>query len=195
MRRGYTLSIWRRISLASTVTLFITLSISILPGIHGRESADNSDQAVFRAAPLKGLSSGNLVDSIISLQLQLKPARVDWKGAVLSVDLSVESEDDGPEIWANDMQRLLRMAFIQASNVKRVLIRYMEPLQDDSIHGPDRENRPSKMRMLAAADVRYTDAWLMTELDNLNTSSPFTDSVWRGRLRLLFSDIGSSRLQ
>lgn len=189
------MSIWRRISLASAVTLIITLSTSILPGIHGRESADNSDQAVFRAAPLKGLSSGNLVDSIMGLQLQLRPIRVDWKGAVLSIDLSVESEDDDPEAWANDMQRLLRMAFIQATNVKRVLIRYMEPLQDDTLHGGDSENQPSKMRMLAAADVRHTDAWLMTELDNLNTSSPFTDSVWRGRLRLLFSDIGSSRLQ
>lgn len=189
------MSVWRAIYAASAVTLIVTIMISVLPRIEVRESAGRSDQAVFRSSPLTGLSSNNLVDSIVSLKLQLKPIKVDWRGAVLSVDLSVEQAEDDAEAWANDMQRLLHMAFLQASNVKRVLIRYMEPMREDALRGLDGGNRAAAMRLLAAADVRRSDDWLLTELDHLSDGNPFTDPVWRGRLRLSFSDFGSSRLQ
>ncbi|MBW7473449.1 hypothetical protein K0T92_01665 [Paenibacillus oenotherae] len=192
------MSVWRRILLASAVTAAITVSLSVLPHMKGRDAAVDSDLAVFRSAPLIRLSSDNLVDHMLGLQLQLKIIKVDWKQAVLSVDLSVDAARDNSRVWAGDMQRLLHLAFMRTSNVNRVLIRYMETIDtlQGSAHAEDeRASRSADLRMLAAADARRSDQWLAEGVMGLNDENPFTDPLWRGRLRLLFSDIGSSRLQ
>jgi hypothetical protein len=75
-----------------------------------------------------------------------------------------------------DMERLLYLAFVQTDNVNRVLVRFVQ--QDVSAEGP---------RVVAATDIRRTDKWLAAELSKVDEANPFSDTVWRQRLRFSFS--------
>jgi hypothetical protein len=67
--------------------------------------------------------------------------------------------------------------------VSRVLVRFVAPLQ------PEAADARSDARLLAAVDVRRTDAWVSTELSNLSGAKPFQDEIWRQRLRLSASQL------
>ncbi|BBH20998.1 hypothetical protein Back11_23430 [Paenibacillus baekrokdamisoli] len=173
-------SIWKRLLFTSVITVAVTVLLSALPHNFKNRTAMNGDVAVFRSVPVKRLSSDNLVDSMLGLQLTLKLKRVVWNQAVLSVDLSVEGNDSNTQLWMGDLERLLYLAFIKAENVNRVLVRFVEP-------GLVNESGYETTRFIAATDIRRTDSWLTTDLSKLGSSDPFTDIIWKQRLRLSIS--------
>lgn len=172
------MSIRRRLLFASAITLVITVILSVLPHDFPSVTAPSNDVAVFRSVPVKRLSSDNLVDSMIGLQLKLKLKHVVWQQAVLSVDLSIEEIGNNTKVWMSDLEKLLDLSFIKAANVNRVLVRFVSP---DSSSGNGAVNTN---RVIAATDVRRSDEWLTTDLPKLGNSDPLADILWRQRLRL-----------
>ncbi|QHW30192.1 hypothetical protein GZH47_04590 [Paenibacillus rhizovicinus] len=177
------MSHWKGLLYACLTTLVITLVISVLPQADSRTARNAGDVSVFRPVPVKRLSSNTVVDSMISLHLALKVKKVAWNGSVLTVDLSNEEYGNAVDRWMDDLQRLFELAFIRTDNVSRVLVRFVAPLQ------PESDDVRGDARLLAAVDVRRTDAWLSTELSNLSAAKPFQDEIWRRRLRLSASQL------
>ncbi|MFC5650817.1 hypothetical protein ACFPYJ_17210 [Paenibacillus solisilvae] len=175
------MSIRKRLLFTLAITLAITVSLSLLPHSFQATPAPNGDVAVFRTITVKRLSSDNLVDSMIGLQLTLQLKRVVWKQAVLSVDLSVEEFGNNTKVWMGDLERLLVLSFIKAENVNRILVRFVGP-DSQKAEGADGADR-----VIAAADVRRTDQWLATDLSKLGDSDPFQEIIWKQRLRLIIS--------
>jgi hypothetical protein len=177
------MSHWKAFLLACSVTLAVTLAISILPRAEQRMVQMKGDVSVFRPVPLKRLSSAVVVDSMLGLDLSLQVRRVAWNGSVLTVDLSNEEYGNDTELWMGDLKQLLELAFQHTENVNRVLVRFVAPMQ------PGMDAGREELRLLAAVDVRRSDAWLSTELSNLGTAKPFQDEIWRQRLRLSVSQL------
>jgi len=176
---------------AAGITLAVTLLLSLVPQ-WSRDTASSrhgGEVAVFQIAPVNRITSDNLVDSMVSLQLKLPIRRVDWQRAVLSIDLAVTDEEDQPQQWMDDLERVLRLSLIQADNINRVLVRFVVPAPAsqpvDGQQTPATASRAS--RLVAAVDVRRTDSWLAEELPLLSRIDPFSDFVWRERLRMTFS--------
>ncbi|NBD22589.1 hypothetical protein [Paenibacillus glycinis] len=174
---------WKGLLIACAATLAVTLSLSVLPMAGGRMKEGAGDVSVFRPVPVKRLSSDTIVDTMLGLNLSLKVKKVAWNGTVLSVDLSNEEYGNDVDRWMDDLRRLFELAFNRTENVSRVLVRFVAPL------GPEIEGVRSDVRLLAAVDVRRTDAWLSTELSNLSAAKPFQDEIWRQRLRLSASQL------
>ncbi|MBM7564484.1 hypothetical protein [Paenibacillus sacheonensis] len=174
---------WKGLLYASTITLAVTLLITVLPLANDRMNEGARDVAVFHPVPIKRLSSDTVVDSMLGLNLTLKVKKVAWNGSVLSVDLSNEEYGNAVDRWMDDLRRLFEFAFVRTDNVNRVLVRFVAPLQ------PQAEDVRSDVRMLAAVDVRRSDAWLATELSNLGAAKPFQEEIWRQRLRLSASPL------
>ncbi|SEN24989.1 hypothetical protein [Paenibacillus sp. OV219] len=174
---------WRRLLLACSITLSLTLLISVFPLIAHRTSENKGDVSVFHPVPVKRLSSDVIVDTMLSLGLSLQVKSVAWKGSVLSVDLSTDGYGDAEEVWIADLQRLLELAFVRTDNVSRVLVRFVTPVRQTG------DSDETKLRLLAAADVRKTDSWLSTDLSKLNGAESFDDEIWRKRLRLSVSKL------
>ncbi|WP_219836528.1 hypothetical protein [Paenibacillus sp. R14(2021)] len=177
------MSHWKGLLLACSATLMITLAITVLPNTEHRMMQMKSDVSVFHPVPLKRLSTSVVVDSMLSLGLDLKVKKVAWNGSILTVDLSNEEYGNDVGIWMGDLQQLLELAFQRTDNVSRVLVRFVTPLQ------PEADDVRSEVRLLAAVDVRRSDAWLSTELSNLSAAKPFQDEIWRKRLRLSVSQL------
>ncbi|MDQ0058197.1 hypothetical protein [Paenibacillus harenae] len=159
---------------ACLATIALTLLFSALPHQIWKSNNGREEVAVFRPAPVVRLSNQNLVDVLISAQLSERIKKADWHNAILSIDLKVDTEEGRPTAWFADVERLLRVSFLQLENVRRVLVRIVE----------DREEQP---RLLAAVDVRKTDDWLDAELDLLRHADPVHDELWRNRLRVSFT--------
>jgi hypothetical protein len=155
--------------------------LSVLPHSYRNITVPGDEVAVFRYVAVKRLSSDNLVDSMIGLQLKLKLKRVVWQQAVLSVDLSVKDSGNNTKVWMGDLERLLDLAFIKAENVNRVLVRFVD---SDAWQG---NSTAYTNRVIAATDVRHTDLWLSTDLSKLANSDPLEDILWKQRLRLIIS--------
>ncbi|UVI32386.1 hypothetical protein [Paenibacillus spongiae] len=170
--------IGKRFLAAAMVAAAAAVLLTLVPFAEQRKDKDRSEVAVFHAAPITRLSSGNLVDSMIGLQLQLPIRKVDWKQGVLSLDLSVNGNAEDSQDWMADLERLLYLAFVQTDNVNRVLVRY--------IAEGDPTSEPGKLLLQAAVDVRRTDPWIGTELSELDKAQPYTDYIWRQRLRMSF---------
>ncbi|MBP3964465.1 hypothetical protein [Paenibacillus lignilyticus] len=177
------MSHYKRLLYACAVTAAVTVLLSILPLTDSRMKQAKGDISVFHPVPIKRLSAGVIVDSMLGLHLELDVKRVDWKGSVLSVDLSAEHYGNAVEEWMSDLQRLLEFAFVHTDNVSRVLVRFVTPMQ------PLNDEEIPVNRLLAAVDVRRSDTWLSTELSNLSAAEPFTDEIWRQRLRLSISQL------
>ncbi|AZN40714.1 hypothetical protein [Paenibacillus albus] len=173
----------RRLLLACSITLSLTLLISVFPLISHRAIENKGDVSVFHPVPVKRLSSDVIVDTMLSLGLSLQVKSVAWKGTVLSVDLSTDGYGEAQDIWMSDLQRLLELAFVQTDNVSRVLVRFVTPVRQSGA------SDESKLRLLAATDVRRTDSWLSTDLSKLNGVESFYDEIWRKRLRLSVSKL------
>ncbi|MBW7457606.1 hypothetical protein ACFOLF_05325 [Paenibacillus sepulcri] len=182
------MSVWKRLILASAVTLAITVLLTALPHFRQDMPQRSGDIAVFRLMPIKQLTSGNLVDSMIGLQLSLAIRKVAWNQAALSIDLVVDGRGNENREWAADLQRLLELAFVRTDNVNRVLVRFVEPIPSGG------DTARSAARVLAAADVRKTDDWLATELTGLAETDLLSSPEWRQRLRLSVSQEGLIRL-
>ncbi|GLX68983.1 hypothetical protein [Paenibacillus glycanilyticus] len=156
--------------------LAVTAVIGLLPhsGVHsGREVA------VFHPTGLKRLTSSNLVDAIIGLQLNGNVGKVDWNQAVLTVEMRADEEKQADR-WYKDMEKLIRLSFTQMDNVNRLLIRYVDAKDNG--------------RMLFAADVRRTDSWLSEHLSELSDADPLHDELWRKRLRIAYTSFLEERL-
>jgi hypothetical protein len=183
------MAIWKRLLLASSVTALVTVLLTALPPAASRMTDGGRDQAVFKPVPLKRLSSENLVDSMVGLQLSLKLKRVEWKQAVLSVDLSVEGSETRMKPWMEDLELLLHLAFVRTDNVSRVLVRFVEPEGGVRPTGLNQQ----EYRMVAAADVRRSDNWLASGLAGTGDAQPAVDEVWRKRLRMTFAGNAAGR--
>ncbi|MFD0711151.1 hypothetical protein [Paenibacillus sp. GCM10027626] len=161
---------------ASAVTILVTGLLGVLPLLGKKANKAALDVAVFQAERIKRISSNNLVDSLAGLQLGLPIRRADWHRAVLSVDLAVEGGVLQAAAWMSDLERLLRLAFVQTDNVTRVLVRFVNTI--------DTETQERASALVAAADIRRTDEWLPAELSLLSKADPFAEPIWRERLRL-----------
>ncbi|WP_274651652.1 hypothetical protein [Paenibacillus humicola] len=173
------MAVWKRLLLALTATLAVTVLLTALPHAGRRPAEDGRDLAVFRPVTVKRLGSDNLVDSMIGLRLSLKLKKVDWKQGVLSADLSAENMPDDLAAWMGDVQRMLSLAFAQTDNVSRVLLRIVEPMAVQQ----GAPVQPS-YRLLAAVDVRRTDGWLPADLSRVGDANPVADAAWRAKLRM-----------
>ncbi|MGO4373454.1 hypothetical protein [Paenibacillus sp. 2TAB19] len=166
---------------ACLATIALTLLFSALPHHIWKTAKERGEVAVFHPAPVARLSNQNLVDVLISAQLNERIKKADWHNAILSIDLKVNAEEGRPASWFSDVEKLLRVSFLQLENVKRVLVRIVE-------------DTPQEPRLLAAVDVRKTDSWLDTELDALRYADPVHDERWRKRLRVSFTAAWEERL-
>lgn len=164
--------------IAFAATLLITLAISWLPHSGGAPGKNRGDVAVFHPAAAKRLSNSNLVDMMVGLQLTGRLTKVDWDHAILSVEFKVKGEKEpSTEQWFDDMEKMVRLSFVQMENVNRLLIRFVAADVQQS-------GKPS---LLFAADVRKTDSWLYDQIGYLNNADPLHDEVWKKRLRISFT--------
>ncbi|MCA0754421.1 hypothetical protein KP806_05120 [Paenibacillus sp. N4] len=156
---------------ALLAVLAVTILLSVLPnaGLHTRPG--KGDVAVFKVTPAIRLTNRNLVDVLISMQLDERLNHTVWSNGVLSVDMSVNPASGRPAAWFADIEKMLRVSFLQLENVKRVLIRIVEERKDGKV-------------LLAAIDVRKTDSWLLYDMDALKNADPIHDTKWRERLRI-----------
>ncbi|REE94272.1 hypothetical protein A8990_10163 [Paenibacillus taihuensis] len=172
---------WRRLLLACSITLSLTLLLSVFPMLIQRSAESKGDVSVFHPVPVKRLNSDVIVDTMLSLGLSLQVKSVGWKGSVLSVDLSTDGYGQAEDVWIADLQRLLEFSFVQADNVSRLLVRFVTPVRQAG------ESDETKLQLIAASDVRKTDSWLSTDLSKLKGEESFFDENWRKRLRLSVS--------
>ncbi|MCM3627451.1 hypothetical protein M3194_08740 [Paenibacillus glycanilyticus] len=159
--------------------LAVTAVIGLLPHSGIGPGKGRGEVAVFRPSEMKRLTSSNLVDAVIGLQLTGSVGKVGWNQAVLTVEMRADAEMQA-ERWYRDMEKLIRLSFTQMENVNRLLIRYVD----------SKENS----RMLFAADIRRTDSWLMDNLNELSDADPLHDEQWRKRLRIAYTSFLEERL-
>ncbi|RCW51116.1 hypothetical protein [Paenibacillus prosopidis] len=165
---------------ACLTVLAVTLLLTWLPHLTSQNLPNRSEVAVFRSTPAVRLTNSNLVDVLVGIQLNERLDKAEWSNAVLSVDMRVKTGAGRPSAWFADVEKLLRLSFLQLENVKRVLIRIVE-------------DRPDGTALLAAVDVRKTDSWLIFEMDALAHADPVHDEVWRKRLRVSFTSAWEER--
>lgn len=162
---------------ALVIALLTTVAISWLPHSGKSPGKNKGEIAVFYPAAAKRLNNGNLVDVMIGLQLTGHLTKVEWNHAILSVDLKVSSDYEQPQRWFTDIEKLIRLSFVQMENVNRVLIRYV-------INGDEAQSN----KLLFASDIRRTDSWLVDQLEELSEADPIHDEQWRNRLRISFTN-------
>jgi hypothetical protein len=165
---------------ACVIALAVTLILTWLPHLASKRSADGHEIAVFRTTPAVRLTNSNLVDVLIAAQLNERMNKAEWSNGILSVDMRVSASKGRPTVWFADVEKLVRVSFLQLENVKRVLIRMVEERQDGEA-------------LLAAVDVRKTDEWLIHEMDGLAQADPVHDELWRKRLRVSFTSAWEDR--
>lgn len=165
---------------ACVTALAATLLFTWLPHAGWQNSANRGDVAVFRTTPVVRLSNNNLVDVLIATQLHERLNKAEWNNGVLSIDMRVSTIEGRPAIWFSDVEKLIRVSFIQLENVKRILIRIIEEQTEGDA-------------LLAAVDVRKTDDWLIAELEHLAQADPVHDELWRKRLRVSFTSAWEKR--
>ena len=165
---------------AAAIASAAALAIMMLP--HEGGGRPEQDMAVFQPERVTKLAQDNLVDALVAQSFTEPIRRTDLKGTVLSVDFAVRPETGIPDHIANDLKKLVRLSFHQASNVDRLLVRYVEAREDTAGQaGPD------GFALLLAADVRRGDKWLGGGLGGIEAADPLRDPVWRQRLRLSFT--------
>ncbi|MCQ6558039.1 hypothetical protein [Paenibacillus mendelii] len=174
--------IGKRFLASAAVAALAAALLLLIPLGNPRTDRDRDELAVFHSAPITRISYDNLVDSMIGLRLSLPIRKVDWKQAVLSLDLSVEGRTEDSQGWMADLERLLYLAFVQTDNVNRVLVRF--------VADADPQFASQKTSLYAAVDVRRSDTWIETDLSALDSAQPRTDSLWRQRLRMTFTPLG-----
>ncbi|WP_053376667.1 hypothetical protein [Paenibacillus sp. FJAT-27812] len=165
---------------ACVSVLAVTLFLTWLPHMASKRSANDHDIAVFRASPAVRLTNSNLVDVLVAISLSERLNKAEWSNGILSVDLRVSTSKGRPTVWFADVEKLVRVSFLQLENVKRVLIRIVE-------------EKESGEALLAAVDVRKTDEWLIHELNGLAEADPVHDELWRNRLRVSFTSAWEER--
>ncbi|OMF35165.1 hypothetical protein BK133_10645 [Paenibacillus sp. FSL H8-0548] len=159
---------------AGMFALAITLLMIWLPHAAWQRTAAHNNVAVFHAIPAVRLTNSNLVDVLVSVKLNERLNKVEWSSGILSVDMRVSTIKGRPTAMFEDIEKLVRVSFLQLENVKRVLIRFVEMRPDGEV-------------LLAAVDVRKTDEWLISEIGRLSGADPVHDELWRGRLRVSFT--------
>ncbi|WP_042162568.1 hypothetical protein [Paenibacillus gorillae] len=158
--------------------LAVTLVLAWLPHLHKETGRDVS---VFHPTPATKLTNSNLVDAMVGLQLSGQLAKVEWKHTILSVEMKLPDAAGQSQRWAEDMEKLIRLSFLQMDNVSRILLRYVEG------------NEQGTSRLLFAIDVRKGDNWLLDEIDQLSQADPIHDERWRERLRISFTSAWEQR--
>ncbi|WP_028610525.1 hypothetical protein [Paenibacillus harenae] len=167
--------------LAACITaVAATLIWGMLPMAGWQTPSQRKDVAVFKSAPAVRLTNTNLVDVLISAQLNERLDKVEWSSGVFSVDMKVNRNEGRPSVWFADIEKLIRVSFHQLENVKRVLIRLVE-------------ERPDEAVLLLAVDVRKTDSWLHHDMAELALADPVHDELWRKRLRVSFTSAWEER--
>ncbi|WP_141501043.1 hypothetical protein [Paenibacillus luteus] len=160
--------------------LVVTLMMIWLPHAAWQRIGKHDDVAVFRAVPAVRLTNSNMVDVLISIQLIERLKKIEWHNGILSVDIKVSTNSGRPIIWFGDVAKLVRVSFLQLENVGRVLVRFVE-------------ERPDGEVLLAAVDVRKTDEWLISDMNQLSQADPVHDELWRNRLRVSFTTAWEER--
>jgi hypothetical protein len=148
----------------------------------------------------KRLTNTNLVDWLLTLSLHAKLKHVAWSSTTLSIDLMIPDneplDDEAVRALMKDAEQIWQMSFLQLSNVDRVLLRIGELPQSTATGMFERsqsQNR-SSYRLLLAADVRRTDRWVgLGEEGWHGIEDAETDSYWRNRLRMSFTQLWQSK--
>ncbi|WP_138753492.1 hypothetical protein [Paenibacillus sinopodophylli] len=176
------MNIGRPLLSACAAALAVTLLFTWLP--HGAWQQENArgEVAVFRAITAARLTNSNLVDVLVAIQLNERLDKADWSNGILSLEMRVDSSAGRPADWFADVEKLVRVSFLQLENVKRVLIRMIEKQPDGTT------------ALLAAVDVRKTDEWLINEMQHLSEADPIHNELWRKRLRVSFTSAWEKRL-
>ncbi len=164
-------------ALAAAIAGAAAIAAFLLP--HG-DDAGMQDIAVFQPERVTRLSQDNLVDALVAQSFSEPIKRTDLKGSVLAVDFAIRAETGTSVAIMNDVRKLVRLAFYQASNVDRLLIRYVEEQSSATSGYADADG----FKLLLAADVRRTDQWLGSSAEAIAAAEPLRDPVWRQRLRL-----------
>jgi hypothetical protein len=162
---------------AAAIACAAAFAAFLLP--HGGDAGMQQDIAVFQPERVTRLSQDNLVDALVAQTFTEPIKRTDLKGTVLAVDFAIRAETGTSVNIVNDLKKLVRLSFYQASNVDRLLVRYVEAKQD-AVHGGGSDG----YKLLLAADVRRTDKWLSGSSEEIAAADPLRDPVWRQRLRL-----------
>lgn len=166
---------------ACMAALAVTLLLTWLPQAAREQTLHKNDIAVFKATPVVRLTNDNLVDVLLAAGLHERLSKAQWSNGILSISMKVDAEKGRPSIWFDDVEKLLRVSFLQLDNVKRVLIRIVE-------------DRSNNMELLAAVDVRKTDTWIESELNLLSHADAIHDELWRKRLRVSFTNAWEDRI-
>lgn len=160
--------------IACAATFAITVGAGWLPAAIHDNGESSRDVAVFRGEPVVRLTNDNIVDALAGVNLRERLGHAEWRNSVLSLELLVPGDGGRPEAWFGDVEKLIGVSFHQLNNVSRLLVRIVQ------IDGDEK-------RLLAAIDVRSSDAWLHEEPQEPGITNPVHDEAWRQRLRLSFT--------
>ncbi|WP_168119162.1 hypothetical protein [Paenibacillus sp. HB172176] len=161
-------------------TLIITLGAAWIPYMIREKDNAAHPLAVFKQAPLRHMTNGNIVDILIGVPLREKISHAEWNRSVLAIELSVPADSGRPEAWFEDVRKLIQVSFQQLDNVNRLLIQIVEWSSGNK-------------KLLTAMDIRGSDEWLSVSLSQLDYADPFHDELWRERLRVSFTSAWEER--
>ncbi|GBG12037.1 hypothetical protein PAT3040_06898 [Paenibacillus agaridevorans] len=165
---------------AALATLLITLAMTVVMGWFDGGARAKGEVAVMRQEQNNRLTNVNLVDILAEVPLREKLGHVEWNGNVLTLELIVSPGKNRPQSLFSDVGKLTGLAFREVTNIERLLVRISE-------RGEERKT------LLAAIDLRRSDAWLEDELQSMAYADPVHDEVWRQRLRLSFTRAWETR--
>lgn len=181
---------FRKMALAAAAAMLATLLLAGMSAWGGLQPAGaRRDVAVFEPKAITHISSDNLVDALSGLPLSHPISRASWQYAELRIDLLAGRQASFLAAW-QDMMLVLRLAFIQADNVNRLLIRFVEPYEGGA---QSRSNADSRKRLLFAIDSRQEDSWLGRELLRLDEAELMAHEQWPVWLRLAVTAEGEAR--
>jgi hypothetical protein len=165
---------------AALATLLITLAMTVVMGWFEEGARAKGEVAVMRPEQNNRLTNVNLVDILADVPLREKLGHAEWNGNVLTLELIVSPGKSRPQSLFSDIGKLTGLAFREVTNIERLLVRISES-------GEERKT------LLAAIDLRRSDAWLEDELQSMAYADPVHDEVWRQRLRLSFTRAWETR--
>lgn len=181
----------RKLALAAAAAMLAALLLAGLSAWGGLPPATgaHSEVAVFEPKAITRISSDNLVDALSGLPLSHTITRASWQYAELHIDLLAGQQANFAVAW-HDLMLVLRLAFIQADNVNRLLIRFVEPYDGGAEGG---SYAASRKRLLFAIDSRQEDSWLGRELLQMDEGELLGHAQWPVWLRLAVTPEGEAR--
>lgn len=135
-----------RLVAALAAAVIMAWGLSLLAG-----TGNTPDRPVFQPDKSGRLTEANLVDALVSLPLELKIAKADFRQSVMSVDLFLPAGVSGERFVYHDLYELSHFAWSGTANVNRLQVRIM------AVDGLERQPRELLLAMEAKRQQERTE--------------------------------------